>query len=127
MQRQTACTHKGEVQSSAGLMCAPSAACSLLAFLSAEIKATDTVGPVLLHVVTEKGRGYLPAESASDKMHGVVQYDTVTGKQIKAKSQVRQRHHRQIQGTLERSSWRLSPLLSKSVEVGLKLLLSRLS
>lgn len=52
-----------------------------------EIKATDTVGPVLLHVVTEKGRGYLPAESASDKMHGVVQYDTVTGKQIKAKSQ----------------------------------------
>lgn len=82
---------------------------------------------MLLHVVTEKGRGYLPAESASDKMHGVVQYDTVTGKQIKAKSQVRQRHHRQIQGTLERSSWRLSPLLSKSVEVGLKLLLSRLS
>lgn len=46
------------------------------------------MGPVLLHVVTEKGRGYLPAESASDKMHGVVQYDTVTGKQVKAKSQV---------------------------------------
>lgn len=54
----------------------------------AEIKTTETVGPVLLHVVTEKGRGYLPAESASDKMHGVVQYDTVTGKQQKAKSQV---------------------------------------
>lgn len=52
-----------------------------------EIKATETVGPVLLHVVTEKGRGYLPAESASDKMHGVVQYDTVTGKQVKATSQ----------------------------------------
>ena len=47
----------------------------------AEIKTTETVGPVLLHVVTEKGRGYLPAESASDKMHGVVPYDTVTGKQ----------------------------------------------
>lgn len=59
------------------------------ALRAVEIKATDTVGPVLLHVVTEKGRGYLPAESASDKMHGVVQYDTVTGKQIKAKSQVR--------------------------------------
>lgn len=56
--------------------------------LRAEIKATETVGPVLLHVVTEKGRGYLPAESASDKMHGVVQYDTVTGKQVKATSQV---------------------------------------
>lgn len=56
----------------------------------AEIKTTETVGPVLLHVVTEKGRGYLPAESASDKMHGVVQYDTVTGKQKSApKSQVR--------------------------------------
>jgi 1-deoxy-D-xylulose-5-phosphate synthase len=50
----------------------------------AEIKATETVGPVLLHVVTEKGRGYLPAESASDKMHGVVQYDTVTGQQKKS-------------------------------------------
>lgn len=54
----------------------------------AEIKTTETVGPVLLHVVTEKGRGYLPAESASDKMHGVVQYDTVTGQQKKAKTQV---------------------------------------
>ncbi|PSC74684.1 1-deoxy-D-xylulose 5-phosphate synthase [Micractinium conductrix] len=52
-----------------------------------EIKTTETVGPVLLHVVTEKGRGYLPAESASDKMHGVVQYDTVTGQQKKAKTQ----------------------------------------
>ena len=46
----------------------------------AEIKATQTAGPVLLHVITEKGRGYLPAESASDKMHGVGQYDPVTGK-----------------------------------------------
>ncbi|GAB4813647.1 hypothetical protein N2152v2_000693 [Parachlorella kessleri] len=52
----------------------------------AEVKSTETVGPVLIHVVTEKGRGYLPAETASDKMHGVVQYDTVTGQQIKAKS-----------------------------------------
>lgn len=48
-----------------------------------EIKKTETVGPVLLHVVTEKGRGYLPAETASDKMHGVTKYDTVTGKQVK--------------------------------------------
>eukprot|EP00887_Chlorella_sp_A99_P001616 scaffold8.g1616.t1 len=52
-----------------------------------EIKNTDTVGPVLLHVVSEKGRGYLPAETASDKMHGVVQYDTVTGQQAKSKAQ----------------------------------------
>lgn len=48
------------------------------------------MGPVLLHIVTEKGRGYLPAESASDKMHGVVPYDTVTGKQAAPKTQVGQ-------------------------------------
>jgi 1-deoxy-D-xylulose-5-phosphate synthase len=56
---------------------------------SAEIKTTETVGPVLLHVVTEKGRGYLPAETASDKMHGVTQYDTITGQQVKPKGKVR--------------------------------------
>lgn len=49
-----------------------------------EVKSADTVGPVLIHVVTEKGRGYIPAETASDKMHGVVKYDIVTGKQKKA-------------------------------------------
>ncbi|CAD7699521.1 unnamed protein product [Ostreobium quekettii] len=48
-----------------------------------EVKNTETVGPVLIHIVTEKGRGYLPAESASDKMHGVVKYDPMTGKQFK--------------------------------------------
>ncbi len=51
-----------------------------------EIRTTETVGPVLLHIVTEKGRGYLPAESASDKMHGVTKYDTLTGQQAKASS-----------------------------------------
>eukprot|EP00916_Digyalum_oweni_P014691 GHVL01024077.1.p1 GENE.GHVL01024077.1~~GHVL01024077.1.p1 ORF type:complete len:722 (-),score=109.43 GHVL01024077.1:972-3137(-) len=40
--------------------------------------------PVLLHVKTEKGRGYAPALSASDKMHGVVKFDVVSGKQFKA-------------------------------------------
>ena len=48
-----------------------------------EIRTTETVGPVLLHIVTEKGRGYLPAETASDRMHGVTKYDTLTGKQNK--------------------------------------------
>ena len=56
----------------------------------AEIKSTQTAGPVLLHIITEKGRGYLPAESASDKMHGVGQYDPVTGKQAKGKPKVSQ-------------------------------------
>ncbi|HEX8568517.1 MAG TPA: 1-deoxy-D-xylulose-5-phosphate synthase [Caulobacteraceae bacterium] len=42
--------------------------------------------PVLIHVVTQKGKGYAPAESASDKYHGVVKFDVVTGEQAKAKS-----------------------------------------
>jgi 1-deoxy-D-xylulose-5-phosphate synthase len=40
--------------------------------------------PVLVHVVTQKGKGYGPAESAEDKYHGVVKFDVVTGKQAKA-------------------------------------------
>jgi 1-deoxy-D-xylulose-5-phosphate synthase len=41
-------------------------------------------GPVLIHVVTKKGHGYAPAESADDKYHGVVKFDVGTGKQHKA-------------------------------------------
>lgn len=44
------------------------------------------VGPVLIHVITEKGHGYLPAESAQDKMHGVVKFDPRTGQQFKGTS-----------------------------------------
>jgi 1-deoxy-D-xylulose-5-phosphate synthase len=40
--------------------------------------------PVLVHVATQKGHGYAPAESAEDKYHGVVKFDVVTGKQTKA-------------------------------------------
>ena len=43
-------------------------------------------GPVLLHVVTKKGKGYGPAEAASDKYHGVNAFDVVTGKQSKPKA-----------------------------------------
>jgi 1-deoxy-D-xylulose-5-phosphate synthase len=50
-------------------------------FLPAEVRAADTVGPVLVHVVTEKGRGYIPAETSQDKMHGVVKFDPKTGQQ----------------------------------------------
>jgi 1-deoxy-D-xylulose-5-phosphate synthase len=39
--------------------------------------------PVLVHVVTQKGKGYAPAENAADKYHGVVKFDVVTGKQAK--------------------------------------------
>ena len=38
-------------------------------------------GPILIHVVTQKGKGYAPAEAADDKYHGVVKFDVVTGKQ----------------------------------------------
>ena len=41
-------------------------------------------GPILIHVVTKKGKGYAPAEAASDKYHGVQKFDVVTGAQAKA-------------------------------------------
>eukprot|EP00466_Bigelowiella_natans_P002207 jgi/Bigna1/44337/e_gw1.93.2.1 len=50
-----------------------------------EVKNTQTVGPVMIHVVTEKGKGYAPAETASDKMHGVGAFDVSTGRQSKKK------------------------------------------
>ncbi len=40
-------------------------------------------GPVLIHVVTQKGKGYAPAEAAADKYHGVNKFDVVTGTQSK--------------------------------------------
>jgi len=43
-------------------------------------------GPVLVHVVTQKGKGYAPAEASDDKYHGVVKFDITTGKQDKPKS-----------------------------------------
>jgi 1-deoxy-D-xylulose-5-phosphate synthase len=42
-------------------------------------------GPILIHVVTQKGKGYAPAESSADKYHGVVQFDVATGAQTKSK------------------------------------------
>ncbi len=43
-------------------------------------------GPVLIHVVTRKGKGYPPAEASADKYHGVSKFDVVTGAQSKPKS-----------------------------------------
>jgi 1-deoxy-D-xylulose-5-phosphate synthase len=42
------------------------------------------VGPILVHVVTQKGKGYAPAENAADKYHGVQKFDVITGEQAKA-------------------------------------------
>ena len=41
-------------------------------------------GPILVHVVTQKGKGYGPAEASADKLHAVVKFDVITGKQTKA-------------------------------------------
>lgn len=43
------------------------------------------VGPILIHVVTQKGKGYAPAEAAADKYHGVSKFDVITGAQAKPK------------------------------------------
>ncbi|XP_009615219.1 probable 1-deoxy-D-xylulose-5-phosphate synthase, chloroplastic isoform X1 [Nicotiana tomentosiformis] len=48
-----------------------------------EVRSTKTTGPVLIHVITEKGRGYPYAERAADKYHGVAKFDPATGKQFK--------------------------------------------
>jgi 1-deoxy-D-xylulose-5-phosphate synthase len=42
------------------------------------------IGPMLVHVVTQKGKGYAPAENSADKYHGVVKFDVVSGVQAKA-------------------------------------------
>jgi 1-deoxy-D-xylulose-5-phosphate synthase len=44
-------------------------------------------GPILIHVVTQKGKGYAPAEASKDKYHGVVKFDVATGVQVKAKAE----------------------------------------
>jgi 1-deoxy-D-xylulose-5-phosphate synthase len=43
-------------------------------------------GPILVHIVTQKGKGYAPAEASADKYHGVSKFDVVTGTQAKAKA-----------------------------------------
>ncbi len=44
------------------------------------------LGPILVHVVTQKGKGYAPAEASADKYHGVAKFDVVSGKQVKPKA-----------------------------------------
>lgn len=55
----------------------------LLVDMLRNIKSADFDGPILLHVITQKGKGYAPAESAPDKMHGVVKFDVHSGTQTK--------------------------------------------
>jgi 1-deoxy-D-xylulose-5-phosphate synthase len=48
------------------------------------VKNAHHEGPILIHARTMKGKGYLPAETAADKMHGVKKFDVVTGNQFKS-------------------------------------------
>ncbi len=50
------------------------------------VRDADIERPVLIHVVTKKGKGYAPAEDAADKYHGVVKFDVITGAQKKSQS-----------------------------------------
>ncbi|MDB5596651.1 MAG: 1-deoxy-D-xylulose-5-phosphate synthase [Hyphomicrobiales bacterium] len=50
------------------------------------VRDADIGGPVLIHVVTQKGKGYPPAEASDDKYHGVNTFDVVTGTQAKPKA-----------------------------------------
>jgi len=51
-----------------------------------QLRDSPSTKPVLLHIKTNKGQGYTPAERASDKMHGVGKFDLSTGKQFKSKA-----------------------------------------
>ncbi|AWU96408.1 1-deoxy-D-xylulose-5-phosphate synthase [Azospirillum ramasamyi] len=50
------------------------------------VRDADDDKPVLIHVVTKKGKGYGPAEESADKLHAVAKFDVVTGAQSKPKS-----------------------------------------
>ncbi|MDC3021494.1 1-deoxy-D-xylulose-5-phosphate synthase [Pelagibacteraceae bacterium] len=49
-------------------------------------KNSNHQGPILIHAITKKGKGYKPAEDSGDKYHGVSKFDVLTGKQAKSKS-----------------------------------------
>ena len=51
-----------------------------------DIRDRDTNKPILLHIKTDKGKGYAPAEAASDKYHGVPKFDVASGKKLTPKS-----------------------------------------
>ena len=52
------------------------------------VKNSNHQGPVLIHVRTQKGKGYKPAEESGDKYHGVSRFNVSTGEQIKSKSNI---------------------------------------
>ena len=57
----------------------------LLIQLFQKYKEKELHGPLFLHIITEKGKGYAPAENSNDKFHGVLSFDIETGVQNKSK------------------------------------------
>jgi len=52
------------------------------------VKNSKYDGPILIHAVTKKGKGYKPAEDSRDKYHGVSKFDVITGEQSKSKTNI---------------------------------------
>ena len=52
------------------------------------VKNSKRVGPILIHAITQKGKGYEPAEKAGDKFHGVSKFNIITGEQKKSSTNV---------------------------------------
>ncbi|MEK9918513.1 MAG: 1-deoxy-D-xylulose-5-phosphate synthase [Pelagibacteraceae bacterium] len=50
------------------------------------VKNSKHEGPILIHALTQKGKGYKPAEESGDKYHGVTKFNIATGEQVKSKS-----------------------------------------
>ena len=48
------------------------------------VREAEEAGPILVHVITQKGKGYAPAEQSPDKYHGVSKFNVITGEQAKA-------------------------------------------
>ncbi len=48
------------------------------------VREADDTGPILVHVITQKGKGYAQAEASADKLHSVSKFNVVTGEQVKA-------------------------------------------
>src|SRR5487761_2524668 len=48
------------------------------------VREADETGPILVHAITQKGKGYAPAEQSADKYHGVSKFNVITGEQAKA-------------------------------------------
>ncbi|KAA5607730.1 1-deoxy-D-xylulose-5-phosphate synthase N-terminal domain-containing protein, partial [Rhodovastum atsumiense] len=47
------------------------------------VREADDLGPILVHAITKKGKGYAPAERSADKLHAVSRFNVITGEQVK--------------------------------------------